>query len=181
LRHDTSGSLTPVLRGQDVIVLLSILGEDERFSIRELADDLGYDSAGTHRSLRRLQEAGLYDGRRGRTPATAAEEFLLHAVKYVFPGRIGGETRGVPAAWAAEPVVSRLAPIDDLPPVWPHPSGGVRGVELRPLHELALPAARTDPALARRLAIVDTLRTGDARLRGLAAEMLLDELEEPHR
>lgn len=97
-------------------------------------------------------------------------------MKYVFRTRTGGETRGTPAAWAAEPMASRLAPTDELPPVWAHPTGTVRGLELPPLHPIALDAAQRDQRVARRLALLDTLRAGDARLKGIAAELLGEEL-----
>jgi len=52
----------------------------------------------------------------------------------------------------------------------------VRGVELKPLHDIAIAAAAGDARLARRLALVDTLRAGDVRLRGLAESLLVDEV-----
>jgi len=50
--------------------------------------------------------------------------------------------------------------------------GSDRGIALEPLHESAPEIARRDPALAERLALVDALRLGDARVRGLAADLL---------
>jgi len=40
------------------------------------------------------------------------------------------------------------------------------------LHEAVPEAARRDPQLGERLALVDALRLGDARTRGVAAELL---------
>lgn len=165
-----------MLRGQDVILLLSLVDEDQRVPIRELASDVGYNPAGTQRALERLDDAGLYDRRRRRAPIAAVEEFCVHAVKYFFAARLGAETRGTLAAWAAEPIVSLMAPTDELPPVWPHPEGGARGLSMEPLHPIAITAAARDPRLKRRLAMLDTLRAGDVRLRGLAADLLVAEL-----
>jgi hypothetical protein len=89
-----------------------------------------------------------------------------------------GETRGVPTAWATEPLIGRLAsPPGELPPVWPDARGTARGLALLPIHDTAPAAARLNPVMAERLALVDALRLGDARVRGLAAELLTQRLE----
>lgn len=165
-----------MLRGQDVVLLLQLVGEKPAQSVRGLAESIGYDVGGTHRALKRLGEAGLYARDRRRVPRAAAEEFLLHGVRYVFPARHGGETRGVPTAWAARPLASQLARGSELPPVWPHPTGEMRGIALEPLHPIAPEAALRDHALWERLALVDALRAGDARARGLAEDLLLKRL-----
>jgi hypothetical protein len=166
-----------MLKGQDVVVLLKLLGGAEPVPVRELADRLGYDVAGTHRALRRLGEAGLYSAQRRRAVPGRAEEFLIHAVKFFFPAQRGAEVRGVPTAWAAEPLAGELAGSDGLPPVWPYAKGTVRGLRFEPLHAIVLRAARADPELAERLALVDALRGSDsARVTALASKMLQDSL-----
>jgi hypothetical protein len=161
-----------VLNGQDVVVLLKLAGQPGDWTVRSLEAEVGLARAGIHRSLQRLAAAGLYDLDRRRANITQAEEFLVHAVKYLFPPKLGGETRGVPTAWAAEPLAGELAPPSDLPPVWPDPKGRQRGIALAPLHAAVPEIARRDPALGERLALVDALRMGDARVRGLAADVL---------
>ena len=54
--------------------------------------------------------------------------------------------------------------------------GQVRGIALEPLHAAAAQISRRDPELAERLALVDGLRLGDARVRGLAAKLLGERL-----
>lgn len=130
-----------------------------------------------HRALKRLAVARLFDERRQRVNLSQAEEFLLHAVKYVFPAVLEGESRGMPTAWAAEPLASHIAsPAGSLPPVWPDARGRQRGLVLRPLHEAVPEAARRDPALGERLALVDALRVGDARAREVASRLLVERL-----
>jgi hypothetical protein len=165
-----------MLKGQDVVLLLQLVGGTPAASVRELADSVGYDVGGTHRAVQRLREAGLYAPDRRHVPIAAAEEFLLHGVKYVFPARRGSETRGVPTAWAARPLASELAGMPELPPVWPHPTGETRGIALEPLHPIVPDAALRDPALWERLALVDALRAGDARARSLAEDLLLERI-----
>jgi hypothetical protein len=162
-----------MLKGQDVVVLLKLLGSTEPVPVRELANRLGFDAAGTHRSMRRLDEAGLYSVGRRRIYQAAAEEFLIHAAKFSFPPRWGPEVRGIPTSWAAEPLKGMLAEPASLPPVWPHSKGTVRGLELEPLHSMVPQAALADPELRQRLALVDALRSGDsARITQLAAKLL---------
>ena len=162
-----------MVKGQDVVVLLKLLDGREPGGVRELADGLGFDVAGTHRALRRLGEAGLYSSQRKRVLAAAAEEFLIHAVKFIFPAVRGGEVRGVPTAWAAEPLKGELAESSGLPPVWPHAKGRVRGLSFEPLHPIVPDAARADPQLWERVALVDALRSDEsARMSALAARLL---------
>jgi len=161
-----------VLSGQDIVVLLKLAGHDRDWTVRSLEGDLGIPRAGVHRSLGRLRSAGLYDLDRRRVNLSQAEEFLVHAVKYLFPPAFSGEARGVPTAWAAQPLSNELAPQSELPPVWPDPQGHQRGIALAPLHPAVPALARRDPQLGERLALTDAIRTGDARVRGLAAELL---------
>src|SRR5215208_1523044 len=123
-----TGTLRSVLNGQDIVVLLKLAGPDQDWTVRSLEAELGIPRAGVHRSLQRLSAAGLYDLERRRPNLSQAEEFLVHAVKYLFPPEMNGETRGVPTAWAAPPLADQLAPLSDLPPVWPDPQGRQRGM-----------------------------------------------------
>lgn len=145
--------------------------------MRDLANELGFDVAGTHRALRRLSEAGLYSPERRQLRRAPIEEFLVHAVKFSFPARWGSEARGIPTSWAAEPLKDELAAPASLPPVWPSSSGTLRGLELAPLHPIVPQAAQADPVLWRRLALVDALRSDDsARITGLAVAHLKEEI-----
>lgn len=167
-----------MLRGQDVVVLLKLLGSPRVAPVRELADQLGFDVAGTHRALRRLSGAGLYSSERQRVFRGPTEEFLVHAVKFFFPAQWGSEARGVPTAWAAKPLKDELADSHELPPVWPYYEGEVRGLALKPLHPMVVEAAQEDPDLAQRLALVDALRSGDSpRVNRLAARLLKEGID----
>jgi hypothetical protein len=166
-----------MLKGQDVVVLLKLLGSAEPVAVRVLAGELGFDVAGTHRAMRRLDEAGLYLAERRRILQAQAEEFLVHSVKFNFPARWGSEARGIPTSWAAEPLKGELAESAGLPPIWPYSKGEVRGLEFEPLHPMVPQAALADPELGRRLALVDALRSNDsARVTQLAAKLLMERI-----
>jgi hypothetical protein len=166
-----------MLKGQDVVVLLKLLGSEEPSPVRELAARLGFDVAGTHRSMSRLNEAGLYSSERRRVFEVPTEEFLVHAVKFSFPARRGSEVRGIPTAWGAEPLRGKLPESTGLPPVWPSSNGAVRGLRFEPLHSMAPDAAQADPELWRELALVDALRSNEsAHITELATELLRERI-----
>jgi hypothetical protein len=56
--------------------------------------------------------------------------------------------------------------------VWPYAQGEHRGLTLAPLHGSVIEASRNDPDLGERLALVDALRIGGQRVKGVAAELL---------
>jgi hypothetical protein len=162
----------PMLRGQDILILVGLFGADSRPTIQHLADELGLDVASVHRGLVRLSEARLISEDRSVAVAQA-DEFLAHGLRYVFPARFRGESRGVPTAWAAPPLRELLTETEAPVPVWPHPTGDTRGIALEPVHPAVPAAALRNDRLYERLALVDALRIGDARVRQLAREELL--------
>ncbi|MDW5594013.1 helix-turn-helix domain-containing protein [Conexibacter stalactiti] len=164
-----------MLKGQDIVVLLALAGRPP-VTMRETAARIAFDPAGVTRSLRRLTEAGLYSRERDAVLLPQAEEFLVHGLRYVFPARMAGESRGLATAWAAPPLDGEFGETASLPPVWMHPEGTVRGIALEPLHEIVPAAALADARTWRLLALVDAFRVGDARVRGVARGHLHDEL-----
>ncbi|MGE5282951.1 MAG: hypothetical protein ACM3N0_11660 [Chloroflexota bacterium] len=127
--------------------------------------------------MRRLGEAGLYSVERRRVHEPLAEEFLIHAVKFSFPAKLGSEVPGVPTSWAADPLKGELADYSGLPVVWPFATDKVRGLALEPLHSMVPEAALADPELWQRLALVDALRGNDGvRVRQLAEKLLAERI-----
>jgi DNA-binding transcriptional MocR family regulator len=161
-----------MLKGEDIVVLLKLTADPPSWTVRSLEAELGIPRSVIQRSLVRLEQAGLLEQGRRRANNGRAEEFLVSGLRYVFPPVRGGETRGVPTAWAAPPLQDKLVDSGELPPVWPDPLGSLRGIALEPLHDSAPGISRRDPALAELLALTDGLRLGDARVRGLAEELL---------
>src|SRR5271163_2856901 len=137
-----------MLKGEDIVVLLKLMAGSPAWTVRSLEAEIGIPRSVIQRSLVRLEEAGLLEEGRRRVNVGRAEELLVHGVKYVFPPIRGGETRGIPTAWAAPPLQERLAESGELPPVWPDPMGSVRGIALDPLHDSAPEISRRDPALS---------------------------------
>lgn len=161
-----------MVRPSDVVVLLALLHADCDWTLRSVGDALGVKHSKVQRAIERLQRAGLYDPRPRRIVPHRAEEFLLHALKYLDPLEEGPPARGVPTAWAAAPLRDEIAPPDDLPPVWPDPHGDVRGLSVRPLDPVLPRLAAAWPEVAEMAALLDALRLGDTRSRR-AAELHL--------
>jgi hypothetical protein len=170
-----------MLRGEDIVLLLKLVDAPADWTVRSLESETTIPRSVVQRAIKRLAQAGLYDEHARRVRISQSEEFLVHGLRYVFPGRVGGPTLGVPAAWAAEPLARELALTDELPPVWPAAKGTHRGLEFAPLHPAALEASARDHALGERLALVDALRAGGPRIKSLAAELLVQRLAAPPR
>jgi hypothetical protein len=162
-----------VLQGVDLVVLLGLLRRPASdWTVRSLAAELRLPPATVQRALERLAVVMVFDAGRRRVNVGACEELFVHALGFVVPAVVGGETRGMATAWAAPPLVGHLAGNDDLPPVWPDPFGEVRGLEVLPLHPRVVSLAQADAEMYGLLALVDGLRVGDARVRKLAARLL---------
>lgn len=165
--------MPPALLPQDVVVIAKLISYGGgRPPIAELALAVGMSPSQAHMALERLERSRLVEGQRDRPLLKAAEEFLLHGVKYAFPAHRGETTRGIPTGYAAPPLNALIAAGDDLPPVWPDPDGEVKGIAFEPLHKSVPKAVRNDPALYELLALIDALRDGRARERQIAEREL---------
>ncbi|HMN97796.1 MAG TPA: helix-turn-helix domain-containing protein [Miltoncostaeaceae bacterium] len=167
-----------MLKGQDIVVLLTVAGRPG-WTIAAVAEGLGLSTSAVHRSVERAIDAHLMTAPGRDVNANALEELLVHASRYLFPARLAGPSRGVPTAWSAPPLSMRLARVDEDPLVWPDPAGSGRGIALEPIHPSVPFATRGDAALHERLALVDALRAGGARVRREAAEALHEHLAVP--
>ena len=128
------------------------------------------------RKVRRLVEARLLDPETRRVRGEALRNFLVHGVPYAFTASPKEITRGMPTAWAAPAMSGKFSTSDQLPPVWPDPNGKVQGAAVQPLYPSVPGAAGRDPALYDLLALVDALRIGRARERGIAEKEITESL-----
>jgi DNA-binding Lrp family transcriptional regulator len=161
------------LKPQDVVVLLKLASrEDATWSYPKLSVELGMSPSEVHASVRRATQSGLLQESTRSVNRAALLEFLVHAVKYVFPPERGGVTRGVPTAHSASPLRQHFRAGSALPIVWPDPEGAVRGEALEPLYPSVPHAARADAHLYEWLVLVDAVRAGRARERELAVAEL---------
>lgn len=166
------------LKPQDILVALKLtIINGTPWSFPSLSASLGLSVGEAHKSIQRLSAAHLYNAATRAPIRAALEEFLLHGVKYAFPAERKGMTFGIPTAWAAPPLNAELVATEDMPPVWPHPEGEVKGYELVPLYPAVPQAALNDEQLYQMLALLDSIRGGNARERKLAGELLRAKLK----
>jgi hypothetical protein len=168
-----------VLKPQDVVVALKLSGfSGKRPAFARIAMELCMSPSEVHAAVKRGQEAHLVHGPElgEKANVAALEEFLIHGLKYAFPAKRGGVTRGFPTSYAAEPLVRHIDQGDELPPVWPSAEGTTKGVALEPLYPTVPEAAKRDPQLYELLALVDALRDGRVRERKIAEKELVRRL-----
>lgn len=168
-----------VLKPQDVVVALKLSGfQGKRPPFSQIAKELYLSVSEVHAAVKRAQAARLLHGPElcDRANAKALEEFLIHGVKYAFPAHHGAMTRGLPTSYAAEPLRRHISAGDEPFPVWPDPSGPVRGAAFEPLYRNVPQAARQDSHLYELLALVDAIRDGRARERKIAEKELITRL-----
>lgn len=169
------------LKPQDLFVLLALLtrGSEASVTYAELASQTGLAGSAVHSALKRAVAAGLakQQDRQPMLLRPQLREFVLHGAKYAFPAVHGRLARGVPTAYAAEPLNSMIAPSSDPPPVWPHKNGSVRGIGFIPLYPTVPEAALRDVKLYGLLALFDALRSGQARERNLAQDLLEERIQ----
>jgi hypothetical protein len=158
-------------------VLAGLLSHSGEWSYRSLAERLRVPHTVVQRALIRAEGAGLYSPVRRAVHLPHFEEFGLHAIRFVVPAHLGALVSGVPAAWAADPMAEKIrSSSDEPPPVWPYAQGEVRGQAIEPLHRAAPEAVAAWPELGEMLALLDSLRAGDARVRDVAGDLFSERL-----
>lgn len=171
-----------MLKPQDCVVLVKLLANPAiELSQRQLANALCISLAEINAGIKRLEEAGLLrKDKKGKVYPNVyvAEEFLIHAIKFLFPSKLGEYTRGIPTAVAAPIFRSKIVLGNDPIPVWPDALGENRGVALDPIYPSIPKSLRENPDknFYELLVLVDAVRSGRARERNLAKELLKEKL-----
>ena len=166
-----------MLKPQDIVILLHLTTKQGRpWSFEEVHQELNISTSEVHAGLKRAAVARLYEPE-SRTPqAHAAAEFCVHGLKYVFPARLGGPTRGIGTCSGSHFTFPFTFEKSDTP-VWAHPEGLVRGPAVEPLYPTLPGVISKLPELYYLLVLVDFIRLGRARERSWAAETLTGLLE----
>ena len=170
-----------MLKPQDVVILLKIAAKVYKpWAQGTIALELGMSASEVNGGIKRLLRSGLARKKGTRVyPVKAAMlEFLQHGIKYVFPIERGEPTRGIATSYAANIFKGILGQGDSIP-VWPCAEGQNKGYSVQPLYKSVPHAVSQDAILYDLLAIVDVLRSGNARDSLVAVKTLnkyLDEL-----
>src|SRR5260221_254513 len=117
-----------MLQAVDCVILLRLMAQKgESFTQRVLADDLIFSKATISVGLRRLLQSGLVrndiETDKLVPVMAAAEELLIHGIKYFFPGEVGKYTKGIPTGIAAPIFEGKLVLGNDPVFVWPYVHG----------------------------------------------------------
>lgn len=146
------------------------------YAVRALEESTGISKSEVSGGLRRCAELGLVRPARGSgLPLVNTRELyevLAHGLKYFFPARPGAIVRGIPTAFAAPVLAGKLMTAGEHIYVWEDAFGRDLGQRVEPLYKSVPYAVRKDAALYELLALVDSIRLGQAREVGLARKTL---------
>ena len=146
-----------------------------------MAKSTGISKSQVNLSLQRSFDVGLAKRDRGlnvpRANKGALLDFIITSIRYVFPAKQGAVTRGIKTSLSAPVLKQQLMSAGELNPVWPDAEGNTKGQAVEPLYKSVTYAIRRDPQLYILLALVDAVRIGQPRERGLATKLLNQYLE----
>ncbi len=167
----------PSLRPFDIAVALRlVLVPEDRYE--PLANALATSTSAVHRSVARLQLAGICGPGSRTVRLDALMEFLEHGVRFAFPAVHGPERTGHPTAFAHPELAAAVSPAPDQRTlVWAAEGGDVRGETLAPLFSGLTKVASKDPRMHLLLAGVDALRVGTPAQRRAVADRLRHTLQ----
>jgi len=155
---------------------IEIESSNSMLSVRGLANQTGISKSQVSLSLNRCIDVGLAKlDRKTLSPKANTQallEFIAYGIRYVFPVKAGVVTRGIPTSFAAPVFKEQLISLAELPPVWSHVNGNVKGVAIEPLHKNIGQAVNNDIVLYALLALTDAIRLGKPRERNLAIDKL---------
>lgn len=130
-----------------------------------------------HNAVRRMRLAHLILADQRRPATDVLRQFLIEGAPFAFPPVIGRETVGVETAYSAAAFREIIGSSSGF--VWPSAEGVGRGQSLTPLYPGAPWLATNNQALYEMLTIIDALRVGTSRIRGVAAGLLTERLNGP--
>lgn len=141
-----------------------------------LSKRVGISASECNEAVRRALTCGLLrTPRNGIRPVPSSKallEFLVHGLKYVFPGQEGILARGIPTGFAAPVLASKLVSGGEHIFVWPDAHGNATGLTLQPIHKAVPYAVRYDPVFYELIALVDAIRFGKLREVKIATDEL---------
>jgi hypothetical protein len=172
-----------MLKSQDLVVLARLLLAENRAeptSYPTLSLWTGLSASECHAAVKRLYRAGLTSAAL-QNPSTfdwhvvrpAAEEFITHAIRYLWPIEPLGEQRGVPTGTAVKGLNEGDSAVYEADRwVWPSAKGTDRGQAIKPLYPTLPEKVGNDSLFHQSLAALDLTRSPLARLRNLGRQWI---------
>lgn len=172
------------IKSQDIVVLAKLLAhkEDKKWSQNSIAFELCLSPSQINTAFKRLVIAGLitpyHPPSKPQPIIQACEEFFIHALKYIFPAKLGEMARGVPTSYSGPSLKEQIVAGNDPIPVWPYGEGKERGVSLKPLYPCVPESVikHPDPLFYDLLTLLDAIRSGRAREKQIAIKKLSEKL-----
>lgn len=159
------------MRPHDIPILLKIVCKrDKSWMMKDLANELRISASEISESLNRSVIAGLLSSDKKKVNRLALLDFLEHGLKYIYPQRPGALSRGIPTAHSAPPLNNHISGDENF--VWAYAKGDSRGQIIEPLHPNIPEACMNDREFYEMMALVDSIRSGRARERNIAVEIL---------
>lgn len=165
----------PVMRPQDVVVLLKLLQlHESSWTQIALSRDLHLSQSEISESLARSSYARLVFDKGRMVHRQGLLDFVQYGLPFTFPQQPGMVQRGFPTAHSVPPLSADI--ISDDAFVWPSAKGTARGHSIMPLYPTVIQVIQSDASMYELLALVDAVRVGRARERNLAMELLRERL-----
>ena len=173
------------LKSQDLLVAMKLaVLENEDYSFESLGESLGgMPPSVVHNAIARAKSASLLSGKKQKRSKgnlkvnrRALAEFMIHGAKYAFPASASKlKVKGMPTADAIGVIDKELSAGGQMHWVWPS-DDGEEGYACNPIHKLAPKAAKEDKKLYEMLALLDSQRVGDVRVREVGANAIKEKL-----
>lgn len=173
------------IKSQDIVVLAKLIARQrgKDWSQNSIAFELCLSPSQVNSALKRLVTSGLitpyHPPGKPEPILQACEEFFVHALKYIFPAKLGEMARGIPTSYSAPSLKDQIIVGSDPIPVWPYGEGEKRGVALKPLYS-SVPESiskHPDPLFYDLLSLIDAIRSGRAREKQIAIQILSEILK----
>lgn len=173
------------IKPQDIVILAKLLAQpnDKNWSQNSLAFELCLSPSQVNSAFKRLVAAGLitpyYPPNKPQPIIQACKEFFIHALKYIFPVKLGGIARGIPTSYSGPSLKMKIISGNDPIPVWPYGEGEERGIALKPLYSSVPESVSKHPDLIfyDLLTLIDAIRSGRAREKQLAIQKISEILK----
>lgn len=165
------------IKPQDVIIMMKLVSQPEMVQ-KDLAQQLQISQAEISHALMRLKNSHLLNSS-GRVIKEACVEFLVHAVKYIFPAQMSSPAVGIPTSFA-HPEFKFIKYGSDEIPIWPSADGKVKGITLLPIYPTLPAACLEDKNLYKLSSFVEMIRAGRTRERNIAEKELAKFIGELH-
>jgi hypothetical protein len=164
-----------MLKPQDVLVGLKASTIPQvNWSFAEMATMTGLSVGAVFASARRCKQAGLMSVLASGSLAVQGKnllDFLVHGMPVVFFAERGEVVKGIPTGRSGRRDVFPAA-ANEIPLVWEHEAGSVRGESLKPLYPSVPEVASRDNGLYELLVNCDLLRVGSVREKAWAAKAM---------